>query len=222
MTTEVEADQVRPILPFIIYLILLFTAWTIWVIAIYPLLIKLGDRSLTYALANNGLRILIWVVPVFLYLRFVDGVNPISYLGLRQHWKRGVAVGVVATSLNFLLNMVSDGMPSFNWDAITWNSVIGTSFLIGFVEEIPFRGFILQKLRERLSFWPANVVSSTLFLLIHFPGWIALHLFNLRTAAVVFVIGFVMAILFRYTRSLWSAIVAHSGNDLISVLLFHH
>ena len=36
---------------------------------------------------------------------------------------------------------------------MTWNSVLGTSLGIGFFEEIPFRGFILQKLGARMNFW---------------------------------------------------------------------
>ena len=36
---------------------------------------------------------------------------------------------------------------------MTWNSVLDTSLGIGFFEEIPFRGFILQKLGARMNFW---------------------------------------------------------------------
>jgi membrane protease YdiL (CAAX protease family) len=37
----------------------------------------------------------------------------------------------------------------------------------------------------------------------------------------VFVFGGVMAIVFRYSGSLWAPLVAHSTNDFISVVLFH-
>jgi membrane protease YdiL (CAAX protease family) len=220
MTADLEPERKR-LFPFIAYLALFFAVWVFWVLVIYPALMTLGDRSLAYALANNILRLLIWVVPVFLYLKYVDNVDPIAYLKLRDRWKLGIVVGAVVTLLNFLLSALAYGIPTFNWQVVTWNSVIGTSVLIGFVEEVPFRGFILQKLQERMSFWPANIVSSLLFLLIHFPGWVLLHIFNMRTAAAVFVIGVLMAILFRYSRSLWSSIVAHSGNDFVSFMIFH-
>lgn len=221
MRDDHDSNAPKRIIPFVIYIILFFAVWVVWVLAIYPALITLGERTLSYALANNFLRLVIWVVPVFLYLKYIDHIEPIDYLKLRQNWKRGVAVGLVFTVINFVLSAIAYGIPAFDRQVVTWNSVIGTSFLIGFVEEIPFRGFILQKLQERMSFWQANVVSSLLFLLIHFPGWIALHLFNVGTAVTVFIIGFVLAILFRYSKSLWGPIVAHSGNDFISFLISH-
>ena len=221
MEIAVESDPRRRLLPFIVYLLLFFGVWIVWVLEIYPIIGALGERSLSYALVNNALRLLIWVLPVFLYLKYIDRVDPIDYLKLRENWQRGIVVGVSFTIVNFVLSGIAYGIPEFNSKVVTWNSVIGTSILIGFVEEIPFRGFILQKLQERISFWPAAIVSSLIFLLIHFPGWIVLHLFNIGTAVAVFVIGFLMAILFRYTRSLWSPIIAHSGNDFISFVIFH-
>lgn len=206
--------------PFIIYLIFFFGVWIVWVLKIYPLLVNLGERTLQYALVNIGLRLLIWVLPVFLYLSYVDGVDPVDYLKLRQRWKRGIMVGLAFSLVNFILNAIAYGIPSFNWENFTWNSVLGTSFLIGFIEEIPFRGFILQKLQERMNFWFANIISSLLFLLIHFPGWISLHLLSLQSVIAVFVIGFLMALLLRYSGSLWSSIIAHSANDFISFLIF--
>ena len=221
MRKDLEPEPRRRILPFIAYVILFFGVWVVWVLEIYPALNTLGQRSLSYALANNALRLIIWVMPVFLYLKYIDRVDPIEFLKLRRYWKRGVVVGLAFTAFNLVLNAVAYGIPAFNWEVLTWNSVIGTSFLIGFVEEIPFRGFILQKLQERMGFWPANILSSLLFLSIHFPGWISLHLFNTTTAVAVFVIGFLMAVLFRYSKSLWAPIVAHSGNDFISFMIFH-
>ena len=221
MTTDEEPAVTPRLAPFLIYLVLFFGVWIVWVLAIYPMLINLGERTLAYALANNALRLLIWVLPVFIYLRFVDRVDPIDYLKLKSNWIRGVIVGIVFTIVNFLLSAAVYGIPPFNPQVLTWNSIIGTSFLIGFVEEVPFRGFVLQKLQERIDFWAASLVSSLLFLLIHFPGWIALRLFNVQTAIIIFVFGFVMAIMFRYTRSLWSSVIAHSGNDFISFVLLH-
>ena len=221
MTTDHVAELPKRVAPFVAYLVLFFAVWIVWVLEIYPLLLKLGERSFAYALVNNGLRLLIWVLPVFVYLTFIDRVDPVEYLKLKQNWKRGILVGVVATVANFLLNAIAYGIPAFDWERVTWNSIIGTSILIGFVEEIPFRGFILQKFQERMTFWPASVISSLLFLLIHFPGWIALHFLQARSVVAVFVIGFLLAVIFHYSRSLWGSIVAHSGNDLISFVIFH-
>jgi hypothetical protein len=55
-------------------------------------------------------------------------------------------------------------VPHVSLERVTWNSVLGTSFLVGFIEEIPYRGFMLQKFTARTGFWPANLITSLLFL----------------------------------------------------------
>jgi membrane protease YdiL (CAAX protease family) len=79
---------------------------------------------------------------------------------------------------------------------------------------------MLQKLAERLGFWRANPITPLLFLAIHLPGWIALHTLRADTAATIFVFGVVMAIVFRFSRSLWAPILTHSANDFLSFVVF--
>src|SRR5262249_43792113 len=165
-------------------------------------------------------RLLFWVAPVWLYLRFVDGVDPASYLKLRQHVPRGVAVAIALTALNLAGSITRFGMPHLTLQRVTWNSVLGTSAFVGVIEEIPYRGFILQKLGERVDFWLANLITSLLFLSIHLPGWIALHMLRVDTAVTVFVLSVVFALAFRYSGSLWAAILTHSGNDFLSFVIF--
>ena len=182
---------------------------------------SLGETTLRYALVNVTIRLLVWVLPVFLYLIYVDGLNPIEYLRLRKNWQRGLIIGIVLSVINFLGSMARFGIPHLSAASFTWNSIISTSFLIGFVEEIPYRGFMLQKFTERFGFWIAALISSILFLSIHLPGWISLKLFRVGTAISVFVFGAVMALVFRYGKSLWGPIIVHSTNDFIALVIFH-
>jgi hypothetical protein len=76
--------------PFIIYLLLFFSLWTGWVLWVYPHMQALGDTTLVYAILNIALRLLLWVLPVFLYLRYIDHTNPFEYLKLKKNWKRGI------------------------------------------------------------------------------------------------------------------------------------
>jgi len=160
------------------------------------------------------------VLPVFAYLHYVNGVSACSYLKLRTNWRRGVVVALIFSALNFALLLAQHGRPSFRSEALTWNSVLSTSLLIGFVEEIPYRGFILQKLNEWFSFTSAAILSSLLFVAIHLPGWFLLHLFNVRLAVFIFVFGLLMALLLRYSRSLWAPIISHSLNDFFTAVVF--
>jgi len=206
---------------FVSYLIILHAAWTIWVLVGYPHLRALGETTLRYALINLAVRVLIWVLPVFLYLRYVAGVKPTFYLKLRQHWRRGLLVALVFSALNLLLTITQRGWPHFHAEALSWNTILSTSLLIGVLEEIPYRGLIFQKLNEWCSFPVASLISSLLFLLIHFPGWFSLQLFKTQLAIFVFVFGVLMTVLLRYSRSLWAPIVSHSLNDFFSAVLFH-
>jgi membrane protease YdiL (CAAX protease family) len=207
--------------PFLVYLIVFHAFW-MWgyVFWIYPWMKSLGDRTLLYAVVNVTLRLLVWVAPVFLYLRHIDQRDPIDYLKLKQHWRRGVIIGLTLSLLNFLGAMARFGAPHPNLQSLTWNSVIGTSLLIGFIEEIPYRGFILQKFEERYGFWVANLLSSLLFLSIHLPGWISLHLLKAESVISVFIFGALLAVIFRYGKSLWGSIIAHSLNDCIASVIF--
>jgi membrane protease YdiL (CAAX protease family) len=205
---------------FLIYLIAFFAAWSGWVIFLYPRMLRLGDRTLLYALANVAVRLLVWVIPVLLYLRFIDREEPFAYLGLTKGWRRGIVVGVVVTILNLLGSWLRFGTPHPSASSVTWNSMIMTSCLVGFIEEVPFRGFILQQLEERVGRNLAILASSILFLAIHLPGWIALGTLRPENAATVFLIGVVLAVIFKYSGSLWSAVIAHSSNDFIASVLF--
>lgn len=206
--------------PFLLYLLLFHGVWIGWVYWIYPWLLTLGETTLTYALANIGLRLVIWVLPVFLYLHWIDGVAPLAYLKLRQHWQRGVMGGLGVTLINFLLSLLRFGWPHLTGAPLTWNDLLSTFFLIGLIEEIPYRGFILQKFQERYNFWIATLLTALLFVTIHLPGWIRLGLLQPATVLFVFVFGFLLAIVFSYTQSLWSAIIAHSLNDFLAGFLF--
>jgi membrane protease YdiL (CAAX protease family) len=208
-------------LPFVVYLITFHTFW-MWgfVFWIYPWMKSLGETTLRYALVNVSIRLLVWVLPVFLYLRYIDRLDPIDYLKLKENWTRGLTIGIVLSLINFFGSMIRFGAPHPITQSLTWNSVISTSFLIGFIEEVPYRGFILQKLNERWGFWIATLLSSLLFLSIHLPGWISLHLLKAERVISVFLFGVVMAIIFRYGKSLWGPIIAHGLNDFITFVIF--
>jgi CAAX protease family protein len=216
-----EMDRRNSLVPVVVYVVLFHLSWVGWVYFVYPRVKSLGEATLEYALVNLGIRLAVWVVPVFLFLRYVDRVDPCAYLKLKQRWKRGILVGLGFTVLNFSLLLARYGVPHPSVQAMTWNGLLGTSLLIGFVEEIPYRGFIFQKFQERLSFWPACFLSALLFLAIHLPGWFALHMLRAESVIFVFCFGVLMTVIFKYSRSLWAPIVAHSLNDFLSAIIFH-
>ena len=190
-----------------------------YVFWIYPWMQSLGDMTLLYALVNIAIRLLVWVMPVFLYLQTIDQVDPLEYLKLKQNWKQGIIIGLVLSLIIFFGSLLRYGVPHPGRPFFTWNSFLSTSVLIGFIEEIPYRDFILQKLEQRCGFWTANLITSLLFLSIHLPGWISVHLLTPYNVISVFILSVVMAIALKYGKSLWGPIITHSLNDFISVVV---
>ena len=216
-----KVKTTHPFSPFIAYLLLFYGCWIGWVYLIYPPMQALGPATLAYALANIAARLLLWVMPVFVYLRFIDQVHPVAYLKLNCYWKRGILLGLALSLLNFFGLLLRFGPPHPSLHAVTWNSVLSTSILIGLFEEIPFRGFVFQKLQERFPFWIANLLSSLLFLGIHLPGWIMLHALTWSNVLSILVLGVLFAAIFYCSKTLWSSIITHSLNDFLSSVLFH-
>jgi len=211
------------LIPFIVYLVFFYLAWTfVWVDGVYPWATRtIGDETLLYAIISIVFRLLIWVLPVFGYLRYIDHANVWDYLQLTRRWRRGVAVGLTLSVVNFLGTLARVGWPDWSTAHVTWHSILGTSVLVGVFEEIPFRGFVLQKLQERFDFATSAVVSSILFVGAHIPGWIMLGSLTPSNITYVFAFGVIMAIIFRYSRSLWAPIISHSLNDGLSYVIFH-
>jgi uncharacterized protein len=206
---------------FIIYMTLFAATWTVYVLLVYPHVQALGDDTFAYAAVNIAVRLLIWVLPVFTYLRMVERARPLHNLKLVEHWQRGILVGASLAVMILAIRMLRLGAPQASWSAVTWNSVLSTSLGIGFFEEIPFRGLILQKLASRMNFWPANIACSVLFVGLHLPGWISLHQFSWPVALNVFLLSFVFGAALYLAKSLWACIIAHDANDFIAAILFH-
>jgi len=98
-------------LTFITYLLAFHLAWACWPYFLYPRVVAIGETTLAYALVNIGIRLLVWVLPVWLYLRLVDGVDPVDYLKLRHRVRRGVVIALVLTTLNLAGSILRFGVP---------------------------------------------------------------------------------------------------------------
>ena len=125
---------------------------------------------------------LIWTLPVFVFLKY-EKTDALSYLKLKINGKNCIK-WVALISLAFVCYQIIGYLVvlqeiKFNpfFDLDKW---IKGVILVGFTEEILFRGFFLQRIASYTRFEFANVITAILFLLIHFPGWFALNEFPIR------------------------------------------
>lgn len=89
--------------------------------------------------------------------------------------------------------------------AIRWNDLIAPLFLAGvaapIAEEVLYRMFTFLPLKDRWGLWGGAISSAAIFALMHF---------NAYWLAEMMVVGTGLALLYYYTGSLLSSIVAHS------------
>ena len=208
------------------YSVLIFGLWIIYLAAFYPF-VKNNLSFSQRALLNESMRFCIFVAPVLLYLKFVARQEPFRYLRLNTNVSRGVlcgvVVGVIYAALSFAraLLVLQDGVAFKPVPFVAWFTSLTVSTLI---EEIAFRGFLLQQLERALNFWTANVLTACLFVAIHFPGWLlngsTLVPGKLFAMANILFLGLLLGYLLKRTGSLWSCFILHAINNLAAIILF--
>jgi len=130
------------------------------------------------------------------------GLRPIQTPGtLRLAW---LPLLYVAAALGFT---AIAGLPPAT--VIFW--VLLNAMIVGFSEELMFRGVILRSLRARLAIWPAVIVTSLLFGSVHSlniltTGEVAQSLIQSVGAALT---GLMFMALRLRTGALWPAMVLH-------------
>ena len=77
--------------------------------------------------------------------------------------------------------------------------------LVGFAEEVMFRGYVLRNLMQSVNKWVALLISALLFSLVHLgnPDITVIAVVN------VFLAGLLLGINYVYTKNLWFSIVLH-------------
>ncbi|HZS04477.1 MAG TPA: type II CAAX endopeptidase family protein [Blastocatellia bacterium] len=222
-TTPPVADRFS-LKPLFIYVALFFAVWSLRATVLYSI-----DRGIQPELAkrlySEAAKILIWTVPVFIYLR-VRGENSLAFLKLNTPIRLNALVVAILLSAAYLGGMLlfAHFVEGKNLSALTRAG--GAEILLALLnvsvspvsEEILFRGFILTTLRERLRFVSANLITSLLFTMIHWPYhlWAGMPLPRLAMMSVsLFIIGYLLGYLVKLTNSLWPSVGAHVANNFL-------
>ncbi len=135
-----------------------------------------------------------------------------------QGWLVGLCevtalVGLIAVFGGYSFGSVAlHGAELVRW-AVLWGAVF---VFVGLFEEFLFRGYTLFTLGDGIGFWPAAVVFSTLFGLVHLSnpgeGWVG--------AASVVMIGLIFAFALKRTGNLWFVVGLHASFDFGETFLY--
>lgn len=212
-----------PLAPVILYVGIFFLVWTLRATVLYRIDAGIESEALRQ-LYSNVVKFVVWVVPVLIYLVKVDGKNPFSYLKLSTPPARAtLPFAVAAVFLYFaavliLSLLAQEKRLSFNLDGV---ALLSTS-VSSLSEEILFRGFILNQLRERASFRAANLATASLFVLIHLPNWLwtrGFHMQLLSDGVGILILACFLGYLLKKTNSLWVCVGAHITNNFLASVL---
>lgn len=206
----------------ILYLTVFYVVWTLRTILLMPYVTATCHSPFIVESTRNMTKIIIWLVPLYLYLSFFERRRLFSYLRMDRDILLGMGLGLSAGVLFFLFRAAGffavDGGLRFNAPFI--GHITGGVIFAGIIEEQFFRGFVLQKIECFTSFWKANIMCSFLFTLSHAPSWVYHSDHHMVLDGLkVFIFGIFLGWLFKRSGSLWSAIVFHSTYNLVVLVL---
>lgn len=150
---------------------------------------------------------------------------PVWYLAIRKYrvgWRTlglrpfgGAMVGVgcglmlISFAFNFIyglflsmfdLRIQIDLVPIFQDLSSPWLFFVGGAIIAPMVEEIFFRGFVFAGLRSQYGWQRAALLSAAIFALLHFTPTAILP---------IFILGYIFALLYQLSGSIWPAILMH-------------
>lgn len=203
----------------IIYLIPFYIVWFLYTVFLAPVLDRMPLAIEVFI--SNLCKIICWTFPVILLLMSVFKRNPIRYLKLDKNVLKGIVAGAVSGGIiivSILLRRIAfsgDVHINFLFGINTW---LGGVLLIGITEEVVFRGYILQKFKEIVSFNRANAITSVLFVIIHFPKWFVdgdlfSYKFFVNSALFLLIFSYMQGVMLKKTGSIWSCFIFHAANN---------
>ncbi len=201
------------------YLLAFFVLWSacakvFWHSPLNDLFLSVLGRAWSDLLLY-AINAAVWLGFAFVYLKNIGCNDLLSCLKLKPHVARGLAIGALVGSAFLAKDLVRVWLFEQRTPDLD-GSVIGF-FVAPFVEEVVFRGCVLQRATRYTGFWRANLLSSALFLAIHLPGWgfagfpAAGDL--LSASAFVFALSLLLGYLLKRTQSLWSCVVVHAASN---------
>ncbi len=209
----------------IVYSLLLYAAWAVMELVLDPMLKGSLGEGVLYAFLKDGvIKNIVWTLPAVLLVRQFDGevlVRLCDILNVRVKWLHYLPVFAFLIVWAIANPLLSGGL-KINED-FGWNSIIVTLF-VGITEEMVFRGWLLNITAAKWNQWVAVAVNAVLFILIHFPCWIAdgrfVPIMTSFSFVTIAILGTIFSVSFLKSKSLLVPIAMHMLWDLLGFMIF--
>ena len=124
-----------------------------------------------------------------------------------------ILVGGIAALGHLAVKSALSGL----FDVVTYGCAWVTAFfVVSLGEEMLFRGYLQTALTRLIGFWPAALILSIAFGLVHLTNWETVPLSIIAAAA----IGMILALCLRLSGSLWWGIGYHLAWNLAQSFLY--
>lgn len=136
----------------------------------------------------------------------------ISTAAVRNEWPLilgGILAGVVLGTVQWVLDL--EQAPTEPTIANTVMAILVTGLLVGFVEELLFRGLLQEWLTEIVDVRVSIIIVSVLFAFMH-SVWL-----NPLDVVFAFVVSILLGVVYAATRNFWFILLVHA---LINVMAF--
>ncbi len=171
---------------------------------------------------------LIWTMPFLLLIvtgRQKGAISSKEIFGFQFHWKSFLTVFALSTIYVLCRMFFIHGGWWINPN-IFFLQELSRFLVVGFVEELIYRGFGLNMLSNFSSGKTANIVSSLFFAAVHIPAyfihWYCDGIFLLTEMAAqvmtAFIWGLIFGVVFKKSKSIWSSAIIHFWYDFSFVL----
>lgn len=199
-----------------------FIFFFLWIFRQYfYLYIELSFDDYLRTISSIIIKFIFWIILVFVYSKVIYKENIFDKLSFKNN-KKGILYafifGYFLLVINLAYNYLSRGtLFDFN---VSVRGFISAVVFAPIIEEIVFRGYILEKLKLSLPFFWANFLTAILFVLIHFPGWLIWgDGVSLETSLSILLVSFIWGYMYKKSGSFLSPILGHTFNNLISMVV---
>lgn len=208
----------------LVYTLVFFCIWSMFELKIrHQFGLWIPNEYLLQFLMSGILKNLIWTFPAFVLAGHYSHemyIKPKEMFIIRGSLLKYVPIFILFLFYVLIGAWLQKGNLSLS---DTWN---GTKIIIvlfvGITEEMVFRGWLLNSTLGDHK-WAAVLLNAVLFLLIHFPGWIAEGTFLANFMNLSFLGVFVLSIVFSWcfikSKNMMIPISLHMFYDLL-VFLF--
>ena len=173
-------------------------------------------------------KLVVWTIPAFLLILNYDNSMSISLKGMfanKVKWLRYLPVILAIVAYNLIGAYITYGNIAIT-APVQIASLFEIVLFVGITEEPVFRGFLLNVLLKNMQALWAVIISSIMFVIIHFPLWISEGslsnpLMFLQNCIGVFAISLVFGWTFVKSKNIFVPIIIHMIWNLLVILLLH-